>query len=117
MTNQTDLKNSTIEFSQWVKLAYEENDPQYYDNPRMFMPQFDWVSDDEGQLLVNSIGRFENLTNDFDEICSKIGVVGCVLPHVKKSNRGDYRKYYDDRSIEIVRKWFEKDIDYFEYKF
>lgn len=117
MTNQTGLDSNNVEFSQWVKLAYDENDPRYYDNPKMFMPQLDWLSDSNGLLLVDDIGRFESLDEDFNKICTKIGAVDCVLPHAKRSKRGDYREYYDSHSIEIVRKCFEKDINYFGYEF
>ena len=79
------------------------------------MPQLDWISDKNGELLVNDVGRFEQLGDDFQKICSKIGAADCALPHVKQSTRGNYRQYYDDNSMEIIRKWFEKDIEYFGY--
>ena len=115
-TNQTGLGDKHIDFKEWVKRAYGEKDDCYYDNPKMFMPQIDWISDENGRILVDEIIRFENLDSDFNMVLQKIGK-NTTLPHVKRSNRGSYREYYDPETIEIVRNWFERDIENFGYQF
>src|SRR5687768_492427 len=57
-TNQTDLGTHTIPFDEWVRLAYGEQDAKYYDQPKMFMPQVDWISDEQGEIMVDFVGRF-----------------------------------------------------------
>jgi len=116
MTNQTELGKNTITFNEWVKLAYGENAPQYYDKPKMFMPQWNWLINKKGKILVDFIGRFENLEADFAQVCSRLNRQA-DLPHLKKSERGDYRQYYNEASIEIVGKWFKTDIENLGYKF
>ena len=115
-TNQTGIRVNPIEFKDWVKLTYGQQDPKYYDNPKMFMPQSDWIKNHDGSVLVDFVGRFENLNEDFNTICKQIGI-NASLPHVKSSKRGNYREYYDDFTIKIVEKWFSKDIDKFGYRF
>ncbi len=115
-TNQTNLKNKPIDFKDWVKLAYGSQDPFYYDKPKMFMPQLNWITDEQGNILVDCICRFENLTEDFTNVCQIIGK-NVTLPHVKASKRGNYREYYDDATIEIIAEWFRKDIEHFDYHF
>jgi chondroitin 4-sulfotransferase 11 len=115
-TNQTGLGAKTIGFKEWVKLSYGNKDPFYYDQPRMFMPQFDWLADEGGRVLVGFICRFENLDDDFNVVCSKIGR-RANLPHLKASQRGNYRDYYNEETIEIVARWFCKDIESFGYTF
>ena len=115
-TNQTGLEVNPIEFKDWVQLTYGQQDPKYYDNPKMFMPQSDWITDHDGSVLVDFVGRFENLNEDFNTICKQIGR-NVSLPHVKSSKRGNYREYYDDLTIKIVEEWFSKDIDKFGYRF
>src|SRR5262245_17967825 len=58
MTNQTNLGVRSIGFNEWVKRAYGSNDPEYYNNPKMFMPQLDWIVDLDGKILVDFIARF-----------------------------------------------------------
>lgn len=115
-TNQTNLGAHSISFSEWVKRAYGQQDPLYYDKPRMFMPQCNWITDHDGHILVNKVCRFEQLEADLLEICRRLKKK-VHLEHLKKSDRGDYRQYYDSESIEIIEKWFLRDIDRFGYEF
>jgi len=117
MTNQTGLGEATIPFDEWVQLAYGDNDPRYYNNPRMFMPQTDWITDESGRILVDFVGKFENLQDDFNTICQHIGKSGVPLPHLKKSRRKSYKDYYSSESREIVANWFATDIETFKYTF
>lgn len=115
-TNQTALGVSSIDFKEWVRLTYQEQDPEYMDIPLMFKPQMDWITDEKGKVLVDFIGKFENLERDFNSVCEHLGI-SAKLPHLKKTTRERYNTYYDDRTIEIVANWFERDIDYFGYEF
>lgn len=115
-TNQTHLGVNPIEFTDWVKLSYGEQDPKYYDKPKMFMPQSDWITDTSGEMLVDFVGRFENFERDFQKVCDRLNRKA-ELPHKKKSERGEYQSYYDRESREIIEDWFAKDIDRFGYKF
>lgn len=114
--NRTNLRDKPIDFVEWVKRAYGNQDAFYYNNEKMFMPQIDWIADTSGRILVDEIIYFENLDAEFRNILQKIGRTAS-LPHKKQSNRGNYRDYYDQKAREIVRHWFERDIDRFGYQF
>lgn len=116
-TNQTGLGVEPIEFREWVHLAYGQQNPKYYDKPIMFMPQSDWITDQDGSILVDFVGRFENINEDFESICRSIKRNDLCLPHVKSSKRGNYRDYYDQETAKIIEKWFSKDLYNFEYTF
>ena len=79
--------------------------------------QLDYISDNEGNIAVDFIGRFENINKDYDKIMEKIGVKYLPLPHLNKFDHNDYRNCYADKDIEKVYKMYEKDIKYFGYKF
>jgi chondroitin 4-sulfotransferase 11 len=114
--NRTGLAVNRIDFKDWVRLAYGEQAAPYYDNPKMFMPQLDWICDQKGEVLVDMICRFESLASDFEKVCKRIGRKAS-LPHVKSSSRRGYREYYDDETAQIVRGRFRKDIEAFGYEF
>lgn len=115
-TNTTTLGDNPIGFKEWVKRTYRDQDPLYYENPRMFLPQIEWITDKEGNILVDEIVRFENLNEEFGNIAKILGK-NVRLPHVKASDRGNYKDYYDEETIQIIEDWFKRDIEIFEYKF
>jgi hypothetical protein len=117
LTNQTGMANGHIDFNRWVQLAYGDHDPRYYDQPMMFMPQKEWLIDDNGNIVVDRILRFENLSKDFNELAADLGIRK-RLPHVKKSNRAnDFRRYYNKETVKIIADSFAQDIDEFGYDY
>ena len=47
-------------------------------------PQCDFIYDDNGNCLTDFIGKTENLQDDFNIVCDKIGMPRQKLPHEKK---------------------------------
>jgi len=116
-TNQTGLKTNNISFREWVKRTYgHDKDYFYYDKPKMFMPQVEWLKDNKDQLNVDFVGRFERIQTDFNIVCSMLGIYK-DLPHLKKSTKKDYRGYYDTETVDIVHDWFQEDFEIFRYRF
>jgi len=107
---------TNIDFEQFVIRAYQEQDPVLCDEPKMFSQQLQWLVDKEGQIAVDFIGRFENLSADFQIVAKSLGV-DVALPHVKSSRRGPYHEYYDSRLKDIISEVFADDIEYFGYQF
>lgn len=114
--HKTDLGIRKIEFRDWVKLTYGDQDPLFYNKPKLFMPQFNWITDHNEQIIVDFICRFEDLHSDFNFVCNKLGKI-TTLPHLNASKHKNYKSYYDNKTIEIVEDWFTKDIENFGYRF
>lgn len=78
--------------------------------------QLDYVTDDNGEVIVDFIGRYERLCEDSAAIGERLGLA-LELPHTNRSTHGGYRDYYSASSREIVTERFARDIRYFGYEF
>lgn len=76
-----------------------------------------FLYDDNGELLVDFVGRFENLAEDMAHVFHKIGLDGVELPHVNDSDRQPYREYYTDELRRLVEGMYDRDIVRFGYEF
>jgi len=117
MTNQAGLGDNPMAFKEWLKRVYIERVPELMNEEKMFFTQADWVCDEQGRIMVDYIGRFEHLQESWDRICEHLQREKTLLPHVKKSSRGNFRDYYDAESRQIIADFFRPDIELFGYSF
>jgi hypothetical protein len=102
------------------------------------MPQTQMVCSEDGQLLVDFVGKFEQLQQDFEHVCAQLGIEKSKLPHVNSSDkksrelrrkfknfihRNDetelrsYVDFYDDETRDLVARMYQSDIEMFNYRF
>ncbi len=115
-TNRTGLADTGLDFRAWVLKAYGERDPRWHDDPRMFMAQRLWLDDEAGRCLVDFVGRFERLEQDFSEACRRMGVQA-RLPHVKVTRHAPYRDAYDAETRALIARIFAADLEAFDFEF
>jgi len=53
-----------------------------------FRAQYDYLYNDEGRLLVDFVGKLENISEDIEYALNKAGLEGKNLPHINKSDKG-----------------------------
>ena len=83
----------------------------------LFQPQHGFVTDVDGSLLTDQIGRVEQMQQSYDEIAEKIGIPSRPLDKVNASERRDYRDYYDQQLIAGVARTYARDLELFGYQF
>ncbi len=81
-----------------------------------FIPQHEFVCDKNGEIIVDYVGKFENLNKSVDKI-NDILKLEFKLEHYNKTNKKDYKDVYTTEMIEKVNQIYKKDIDIFEYNF
>ena len=78
--------------------------------------QVRWLKNRKRELLVDFIGRFENIEKDFKKLCSELGTKG-QLPHVNRTEHTHYKNYYDDETKRIIANIYAEDLEQFSYAF
>jgi len=81
-----------------------------------FRPQYKWLSDDN-KLIVDQVGRFEELQTHCTRWFRSVGLPNYTLPHVNKSGHDQYRTYYTDDTAAIIRRAYSQDVELFKYTF
>lgn len=78
----------------------------------------DWLIKD-GQLLVDFVGKLENINEDLKVVSEKIGIDSSEIPFINENNNRskDYRQYYNSNSKKMIEKYFGWELDYFKYTF
>lgn len=79
--------------------------------------QIDYMVDERGAPMVDFVGRFENLDEDFNHVLANAGWEPRALRHHNKTAHRPYQDYYSPRTREIIEKAYATDIAAFGYRF
>ena len=79
-------------------------------------PQIDYVVDNNDKFIVDFIGRFENLAEDFCYICNILGL-NVELPEHNISAHDDYKSYFNDQQRKYVENLYKRELEVFNYTF
>jgi hypothetical protein len=78
--------------------------------------QHRYVTDAKGRLIVDFVGRYEELHRDFANVCSRLGLAAeLALNNVV--GHPDYRTYYTPRTRALVARSCAYDLELFDYDF
>ncbi|MEO9965630.1 MAG: hypothetical protein ABJF11_07575 [Reichenbachiella sp.] len=79
--------------------------------------QLSFFADDSGELLVDYIGKIEELDKFYATLESKLGVKLSKYELNKSRESNEYRQFYNDETKEVVERIYKQDIDTFGYTF
>jgi hypothetical protein len=80
-----------------------------------FRTQLSFFADENMNIIVDHIGKMEDLTSTIDYLKS-IGIAA-DLPHLNVSRKDNYRQYYTDKTRDIVKNLYAEDLKEFGYSF
>ena len=80
--------------------------------------QKDFFIDNSNNIIVDYIGKIENIENDIEHIFLNVGIKNHpIVPKKNTSKHDNYKKYYSEKSYNLVLHHFKEDIDLFGYEF
>lgn len=85
---------------------------------RHVMPQTDYILDVKGEVMVDFVGKFENIAEDFSEVCRRMEIKSEPLPkkNVGKKKR-HYSEYYEEKTRKFVSEKYALEIEMFDYSY
>ena len=118
------------EFREWVKNDYphfwkrdwvanwQENNP---------LNQMNWITNQEGDVVVDFIGKVSNIEEDFKELCEELDIknppkLQHIIPkaeskETRKQTSYNPKDYYDEETRKKVEEDFKEEMEYFNFKF
>ena len=105
-------------FAEFLHRKFDPDREWQYHIDTSITPQSNYLVDLNGELIVDFIGHYETLQQDFDHCCKTIGIPKVELPHKRKAgDRLAYREYYTPETQALVEKAFARDIELLGYTF
>jgi hypothetical protein len=70
--------------------VFREFENDLWRTKRWFVcPQTDYLCDASGNLIVDFVGRYENLQSDFNHVCEQLGLPPILIPHLNSNRSGE----------------------------
>ncbi|MCU7891790.1 MAG: sulfotransferase family protein [Candidatus Thiodiazotropha sp. (ex Ustalcina ferruginea)] len=107
------------DFDHFIRWKLDPERQYQYHIDTSIQSQLDYLIDLHGNIVVDFIGHYENLAEDFREIAHRIKMKDLSLPHKRKATdrKKDYRSYYSDELASLVGDYFHRDIEALGYRF
>ena len=77
---------------------------------KQVLTQYEMLHDKDGSCLVDFIGKFENVNQDFDKICEQIFNQKIELGHHNSTNKKHYSEYYNEHTKQRVIDNYSQDF-------
>lgn len=125
-THATSIQQRVYKYNGFDEFIYNEIEEQSFTDPGLYKvrgnsllaPQVRWLTDTSGAFITDFVGRFESISEDWEEITSQTGMPSTQLPRLNFSNRStNYRNVYTTDMVDIVSKAYHEDIQAFKYSF
>tara|TARA_Y100000310_G_scaffold246356_1_gene251607 strand:- start:587 stop:1324 length:738 start_codon:yes stop_codon:yes gene_type:complete len=84
--------------------------------PLFFKPQTEWFTDLDGNKNIDTVIRYENIQEDYEKICDKVGYPKTILPYsdpkFRQASKRHYSSYFADNigCVEMVQWLYKEDF-------
>jgi hypothetical protein len=105
------FETQPLHYMKWV--VREQRPVQHI----LYQPQHAMVTDAQGRLELDVVGRNETMQASYDAICARLGMPGADLERVNASRHRPWQEYYDRELVGLVSGLYARDLELFDYRF
>jgi len=81
----------------------------------LFRPQYEFVTDVDKNLLVDFVGRYEQLQEAYNQVCTQLNIPNTKLTKINRSIHKPFAEYYDEELRQAVFAFYRQDFELFGY--
>ncbi|EPS5757659.1 sulfotransferase family 2 domain-containing protein [Campylobacter coli] len=107
------LHINNLTFEEFILSLQDEEFKEEILSKNHFSFQYKYLCDKNMNILVNFIGKFEKLDNDFKKILNILRRKDSLV-HINKSKHLNYRDYYNSQTYKIIREIYRDDFEIFD---
>jgi len=97
--------------------AYDRIGPFNVNGLSQCNPQLKWILDSNGEPIVDFIGRFERLDEDFKKVAEVLGI-DATLPVMNQTRHNKpYEDYYTAETRRLIEQAYREDLEFLNYSF
>jgi hypothetical protein len=114
-----DLKEKLSSFEDFDSFVRSEVWKRRPGPDNIFFPQTHWLCDKNNNLLVNFVGKLENLDSSIDDIKELLSLPYRNNGEIKKLNESSGEKSYSalsSESAQLINSFYERDFTTFQYE-
>ncbi len=108
------LHINNLTFEEFILSLQDEEFKEKILSKNHFSFQYKYLCDENMNILVNFVGKFEQLNSDFKKILNILHREDSLV-HVNKSKHLNYRDYYNSQTYKIIREIYRCDFEIFDY--
>ena len=98
----------------WMKSAITH--PRFQQRV-LVQPQYKQLISLSGEVILDIIGRYENLQDSMNSILTTLDLDTVQLDLKNTSNHKYYQQHYDDELKELIAEFYQEDLQRFDYAF
>lgn len=83
----------------------------------LYRPQHTFLTNADGSLAMDIVGRNETMQASYDAICARLGTPTAELGRANASKHRPWQEYYDKDLVGWVGEVYQKDLELFDYRF
>lgn len=114
------LVSIDVSFSEYIK-ALQKATPEspWFQYHGFRFGAADYLVDDQGQIDVDYICKYENREHDLAVVASRIGIkhLGQLAIQKAAPKNSHYSEHYNPETKQIIETLYQKDIQLFDYRF
>lgn len=107
------------DFMQWIERGCPHHWSQaLLDSSGVSHPcnQWEYVCNKDGVILVDFIGKFEELQSGVNFVCRTVGINEVKLPHINGSKHQKWESLFTPKMVAQAKEQFKKDFELFNFE-